>query len=97
MGVIHIHSQHLAKTLQRLGDLDESAWLNEAFALVISSGALWERDFVRPHSASYNPRPARVALILIHDALEKRPEVLAAGMLCSLGSELFSIEGGLYP
>lgn len=45
---------------------------------------LLEKDFTRPSQASYNPRIARVPLILITDAKVEIPAAISAAILASL-------------
>jgi len=80
-------SPHLAGVLHRLKqqkphlDIDS---LDEVFDYAIRNGGLEELDFCRDPEVSFNPRPARIALILVQDAGVSSTEVIAAGILASV-------------
>ena len=75
-------SPHLRKSLERQG-FGDSALLRDAFELAVASGGLRELDFEREEGASYNPRPARVALILLDNCGVRDELTLAAGILAA--------------
>ena len=83
--LIREKSPHLASVLTR--EFQESAELVNlelCFNFAINQGALAEIDFVRDEEASYNPRPARVALILLNNAKIRNLAYLASGILASV-------------
>ena len=65
--------------------LVETALLEVYFELSITLGGRLEQDFTREPESSYNPRPARVAQILLEDCSINDPLALAASFLCALG------------
>ena len=78
-------SPHLHSVAQRVFR-DEPAALGIvelSFAHAVSYGGLAELDFEREDGVSFNPRPARVALILLSNAQVTDGEVVAAGILAS--------------
>lgn len=78
-------SPHLHSVIQRVfRDAPHAhALLEVSFAHAVEKGGLTELDFTREEGVSFNPRPARVALILLSNAQVTDPEVIAAGMLAS--------------
>lgn len=78
-------SPHLHSVIQRIFKEDTAAHalLELSFTHAIEKGGLNELDFKREEGVSYNPRPARVALILLSNAQVADAEVIAAGMLAS--------------
>lgn len=79
-------SPHLASVLKLRFPGEDCRLLDEVFEFTLTHGGLLEIDFKRPEGASYNPRPARVSLILINDAGIRELQVLAAAMLASIWS-----------
>ena len=57
--------------------------LDLAFRFAMDRGGALEPDYTRPEGQSYNPRPARIGVILINDSGEKAVEVLLAGLIAS--------------
>lgn len=77
------YSTSLAVALRRAGF--EAVDFDAVFELALTLGGRLERDYAREDGASFNPRPARVAQILLEDCREVvTPVVLAAAMLCSV-------------
>lgn len=62
--------------------------LDHAFAFALEHGAWLEIDFEREPGVPYNPRPARIALILINDAKTKDLAALTAGVLATAHADL---------
>jgi len=81
------YSPHLAGVLKRAG-MTQLMGLDEAFAFALEHGAWMELDFEREEGVPYNPRPARVALILINDAKTKDLSALTAGVLATAHPDL---------
>ena len=77
-------SPHLANVLSRSVDPAALPFLDSCFNLALLHGGESEWDFSRAPDASYNPLPARVALILINDARITRAEILATAMIASV-------------
>jgi hypothetical protein len=76
-----LKSPHLILTLDQLakaGELDESLVTSivEAFNLAISFEGATEVGFSRDSEQSFNPRTARILLILLNDAKVREEEVL---------------------
>lgn len=80
MRKIH-RSPHLSTAFNRLFAADDAEYLATIFELAISQGGENEHDFLRTPEESFNPLPARVALILLDDAGVRSCDVLAAAML----------------
>ncbi len=74
-------SPHLAGVLSRLETSGNPDALAEALTFAINHGALTELDFVRETGISFNPRPARIGLILLNEAGVRRLDPLAAAAL----------------
>ena len=81
---IRKYSGQLHKMLADLGPELNRPMVDFCFTTAIEHGGLTERDFVRPAESSYNPRPARVAYILIRDCGITDSETLAAGLLAAV-------------
>lgn len=79
-------SPHLAGELDRRGL--SCPTLDAAFDFAIQHGGLDEVDFVREEGVSYNPRPARIALILLKDVQTDSFLTLAGGMLAAVPAAL---------
>lgn len=81
---IYKYSQNLFHTLRNtLGD-DISHELDRSFLSAINNGGLEELDFKRPEGQSYNPRPARIAIILITETLKRDDAILLAAFSASV-------------
>jgi hypothetical protein len=76
-------SPQLAFTLLRRFSRDNIALLEQAFDVASQSGGAKELDFERKPDMPYNPRLARVTLILINDAKVTDYTLLAAAMLAA--------------
>jgi hypothetical protein len=75
----------LESTLKRLGLSSEwGGVLEEAFRFAMEEGGADELDFTREEGASFNPRPARLAHILIHDGEVRDPAVIVEAILASV-------------
>lgn len=81
------HSPNLAGALRR-AEVKDAQMLDQAFGFALEHGGLTELDFEREEDVSFNPRPARVALILLRDAHIKESEVLTAAMLATAHADL---------
>lgn len=81
LNTIRIHSPHLSVVLERRSN----SWhvLSESFRVAMEQGGRLEPDFEREAEASFNPRPARIALILLNDARVEDEQVLAAAVLAA--------------
>ena len=58
--------------------------IGEALETAMKNAGAKEFDFEREEGVNYNPRPARVALILIKDAKVRSIKAIAAGILASV-------------
>lgn len=78
-------SPHLKAVLEReIVSADERAAIAVAFDFAITKGkGLLELDYERPEDASYNPRPARVALIVTSTAGVADGPVIASSILAA--------------
>ena len=78
-------SPHLHSVIQRTfkGDGVAHELIERCFSHAVECGGLQELDFVREEGVSFNPRPARVALILLNNAQVNDAEIVAAGILAS--------------
>lgn len=86
---IYKYSQNLFHVLQLKLGKDVSPQLDQAFSDAINQGGLEELDFKRPEGQSYNPRPARIALILINESQQIEEALLLAAFQASiLSSEI---------
>ena len=83
MAGIVSYSGHLATALRlKLGSTYPDI-LETAFGLAVMHGGLKELDFIRVEGSSYNPRPARIGLILLGDTGITDSTTLAAGFLAA--------------
>lgn len=62
------------------------------FQWVIAEDGEVEIDFKRDPTVSFNPRPARIALILLNDVELKSPIAIAAGILATASNPLGLVE-----
>jgi hypothetical protein len=76
------YSQHLTNALNRIFK-KIPAVIIEAFCFALKNGGLLEHDFTRVKDASFNPRPARICLILINDARVTAADILASSLIRS--------------
>ena len=83
---IRDHSPHLASVLNRYKI--PTQLLDPIFDLAINLGGLDEQDFTRTEGSSYNPRPARLGLILVDNAKATNPLAIAVGMMACVGSDV---------
>ena len=88
---INTRSPHLASVINSL-ELDIEL-LDAVFQATMLAGGDDELDFIRQPSVSFNPRPARVALILIKNCSCHNEKIIAAGMLASVAEfEIASLQ-----
>ena len=87
--LISKYSPHLETVSNQIFCARDLVAFGLALEVAMQYGGAVELDFERPEGASYNPRPARVALILIKDAGIKKPSVIAAALLASLDVDTF--------
>jgi len=95
MGALAEYSPHLLGKLERRLYDRSLAPFEDALQFAISHGGLDEIDFKREPGVSYNPRPARVALILMDDLRVLEEEVLQAGICASIEATEFPITAAL--
>lgn len=81
--IIGDESPHLASALKTAAPESDFALLDAAFNFSIQHGGRAELDFVREIGVSYNPRPARIGLILLKIAGITKSTVLAGGILAT--------------
>ena len=79
--VILKRSPHLASALRRTLPAEEVTLLERAYDYAQATGGEEEVSFSRPAGQSYNPRPARVCLILLHDLSVRDARILQAGLV----------------
>lgn len=78
------HSHHFSGVLLRSGlPVDRSA-LCRVFIWALDNGGWREHDFSRPEGQTFNPRAARVGIILINDLGANSTELLEAGLASSV-------------
>lgn len=82
-------SPHLDIVSSQTFQAEELLTLGAALEVAMENGGGSELDFERVEGVSYNPRPARVALILIKDAGIQNMPVIAAALLASLDAKAF--------
>jgi len=80
-------SPHLNGMLRRSG-VREVDWIDRAFAFSMDNGGWLELDFDREPGVSFNPRPARIGLILLNDAKVTDGVALTAGVLATAHADL---------
>ncbi|MFN8391450.1 MAG: hypothetical protein U0136_14275 [Bdellovibrionota bacterium] len=61
--------------------------LQKAFQFSVDNGGLLELDFTREPGVSYNPRPARVGLILLNDVRSRSLDQIIAGFFATSASD----------
>lgn len=79
------NSPHLRSVAERLRPRPDIALLDRVLNFTLANGGWEEVHFLRDPDTSYNPRPARVALILAIDAKRRSTAELAAAMLAAIG------------
>ena len=78
------YSPHLLLHLERIFSDESLSKIEEVFAFFLHHGGLKELDFERPiGEVKYNPRPARIVLILIRDAGIRDLEMLRVAIAAS--------------
>lgn len=78
---IQSHSPHLAGALARRFDGSAVKAIEPLFSWAIAHGGFEELDFVRQPEVSYNPRPARLALIVINEGGSRKLEQIAGAVI----------------
>ena len=73
--------RHLNLVAVRVFGAEAAAEIDKIFSIAIENGGLEEEDFRREPGVSFNPRPARVGLILINDLKVHDPLIVRAGVL----------------
>jgi hypothetical protein len=81
---IQLHSPHLYGYLTRTYSEDDLEYLTKAFKISIEHGGLRELDFEREPGVSYNPRPARIGIILLSECKVNDRQILATAFLASV-------------
>ncbi len=89
--LIRKHSPNLAGVVERLFDAKDLETIEVAFIKAIEQGGLEELDFTRESGVSYNPRPARIALILLNDAHIRDVEVITDAISGTCSTPLATI------
>src|SRR5262249_50888456 len=85
-------SPHLAGVVRRT-DPEALDFLDEVLAFVLESGGESEVGFERAHGVSFNPRPARLALILLQAGVRDRFVLGGAMLSCSATPEGYAGSG----
>lgn len=81
---VETRSPHFVGIVRRHFSAEESSCLIATLAFALARGGEEEVGFRRDAGVSYNPRPARVAEILIGDGAERDSSVVSAGIVaCS--------------
>ena len=78
---IRAKSPHLAGSLEKILTPAQCSELDEVWNYVVQAGGMAEIGFEREPGVSYNPRPARVGLILLSNFEVTEVHVIAAGFL----------------
>ncbi len=81
---IELSSPKLKGTLERIYPENVVLTLKDAYKMAMSSGGATEIDFKREEGVSFNPLPARVALIQLDEAKLDDPETLKTSILHSI-------------
>ncbi len=81
---LELSSPKLKGTLERLYPKNTALMLADAYMKAMSSGGAIEIDFTREEGVSFNPLPARVALIQLNEAKLDDPETLKTNILHSI-------------
>lgn len=79
----HVRSPALRGVIRRNFVESDREVIERAFQLALRSGGESEIGFDREEGVSYNPRPARVAQILVGDGGVLNPEAVAAATLAA--------------
>lgn len=88
------YSPHLAAVVRRRTAVRDVSLLEEAFAFALAHGASAEEP-LRPPGMAFNPRPARVAQIVIESGGLSEAEAIAAAILsCAAPGELSGFSAG---
>lgn len=88
-------SPHLEGYLKRLiksGKINSYADLDEAFTWCMQNGGIDEHDFIREAGVSFNPRPARVAIILMKEEGVQDLDILTAAVLSSCADKIHNYD-----
>ncbi len=92
MGLLQELSPNLNGVLQRSFDEAERESIEVCFEFSVEESGTGELDFVREEGVSFNPRQARIPLILIKETSGRSADEVAAGILMSC-LEIDSISG----
>ncbi len=94
---IEKYSPRLRGSLQRKVPSVDLKLIEDCFALAINNGGLLELDYKREEGMSFNPRPARIACILIEDAGARSTNAIAAGIVSTVWYSLSAKEQDALP
>lgn len=86
--MIQDSSQHLYQVLRRLFPANLLPLFHHVYDFAYSNGGSLEVDFLRLEGTSYNPRPARIALIMLKEASVCDPVAIAASILITIQAPL---------
>lgn len=89
---LSVRSPHLFRCLERRFTPGLIQPFEQAFVAVVAANGELEQDFVRPPDVSFNPRPARLVLILLNDCGITDHQLLLAAMLCGCDQETLKVE-----
>ncbi len=81
MNSIKQYSPHLSFVLARAFPQEALVLFDDAFDAAVKANGMVEEDFEREEGASFNPRPARIALILINDGKVREVNTIASGII----------------
>lgn len=78
--VLQQHSRHLLVALKDVLSAESISEVDNVFEVCLAHGGLEELDYLRPSGQTYNPRPARIALIVLREIGVAKPDVLKAAL-----------------
>lgn len=81
IGILKKDSPGLSALIDGLFSQEEQHYIHKAYSLAFRYGALNEGEVKRIEGASYNPRPARIAQILLTEGSIKECDVLITSIL----------------
>lgn len=83
-------SPGLLATLQRVFSAEEVSLLSEDYGLVVNAGGLSEDPVIREEGVSYNPRPARIATIVLAETPHPELHAIRLALWSTIGASRMS-------
>lgn len=77
-------SPHLSSVAERIFPQEIAAAVVSTFELTVAWGGKTEHGFSREEGVSFNPRPARIGLIMLNDVGERNDSVVRAAILAAV-------------